>query len=251
MVQAPSNIDYDLLREQVRMALPRFKSPRSVSLEATNGSNPDLVRNLLKGTDSEFTAVWGLCKVMGIRLADIIRGLPDVPEAPEKDWLNVVGEVEAGAWREQAEWTPAEWYQVEVDHSEYRGQHSGLVVRGRSMERTLPPGTILRCVDMISAGADWGDGDYVIIERRDGDRVELTCKKLSQGLDGWSLVAESNQEKYREPIFIGRPVEGGAGLHFDGLLDEDTRVRALVIDALLPLRRRRTRPLPDDYWPGS
>lgn len=233
------NIDYPRLRQLVQERLPEHKSPRSVSLKATDGRNPDLVRNLLDGTDSAFPSVVGLCQAMGIPLASIIKGAA-IAERPAKEWLTVNGDVQAGAWREQFEWGGGEWYQIEIDASDETAPRHGLVVRGRSMDRRFPEGTVLECVDLISGNIEFRSGDYVIVERKRAGLRETTCKLLSQRPDGnWELVAESYLDEFQEPIFIGKP---SADFGFDGIQDDETRVRAVVIDAHLPLPRRRKRP---------
>lgn len=237
-----NNIDYDRLRQLVQERLPKHKSPRSVSMEATNKRNPDLVRNLLEGTDSAFPNVVGLCNVLGIPLSAVIKGA-DLEERPSKEWLVVNAHVQAGNWREQFEWSGGEWYEVEIDaHNDARVRY-GVVVRGRSMDKRFPEGTVLECVDLITGGMDYGSGDYVIVERTRAGLREITCKKLSQRADGaWELIAESYLDEFQEPIFIGRPTEEAG---FDAMDANETRVRAVVIDAHLPMPRRRTRQFAD------
>jgi hypothetical protein len=237
-----SNIDYDVLRGLVRERIkPRGSfTPRGLSMLASKKKNPDLVRNLLSGTDPSFPSVYGLCEAMAVPLNSVIKSLPQRPaEAPPVDdekrsWLLVNAQVEAGVWREQVEWGPEEWMEVEVDPAKFHPAATGVVVRGRSMDRKFPPGTYLHCVDLISSGEAVDDGDYVIAERRRGDLVELTCKKLALRTDGnWELRAESYLDEFAEPVFVGF-------LH-DEHNENDVRIRALVIDATLPMPRRRTR----------
>lgn len=249
-MSAEEIIDYDELRRLVSLGLADFKSPRWVSMAATNKKNPDLIRNLLTGTDPLLPGVVGICTVMKIPLSAVMKGL-SVSESPEDSeatdggsWLTVSGEVEAGVFRAQPEWGPEDWYQVELEPLSDGHQHHGLIVRGRSMDRIFPQGTILRVVDAISSGYALMHDDYVVVERRQGDLVELTCKRLSMRPDGnYELIAESFLDQFQEPIFIGRPVDGSDG-DFDHIEDNEIRVRALVVDAHLPIRRRRTRPVP-------
>jgi hypothetical protein len=241
-------IDYDGLRQLVIDGLPAFKSPRAVSLKATGGKNPDLIRNFLTGTNPQLPGVVGICTVMSIPLHTVMNGLDEIPgdEASASDgvWLVVNGEVEAGVFRAQTEWGPEDWYEVEVEPIDDGHRHHGLLVKGRSMDRTFPPGTVLRVEDAISSELPFAQDDYVIVEHRKGDLVELTCKKVNQRPDGsFELIAESFLLEYREPIYIGKPIETADGPGFDHITDDEIRVRAIVIDAYLPLRRRRTRML--------
>lgn len=245
MSATPNNIDYELLRKLVQEKLPNHKSARSVSMQATDKRNPDLVRNLLEGTDSAFPSVFSLCNVLDIPLASVLKGV-QIAERPAREWLTVNGEVEAGLFRPHPEWSGDDWYQVEVEYLDSGRPHHGLVVRGNSMEKRLPPGTILRCEDMIGSDLIFRDGDYVIVEKNIGGLFELTCKRLSQRQDGaWELIAESDRPEFRDPIYIGRPIENSDGPGFDGLTDDEVRVKAIVVDAYLPLARRRNRPMPE------
>lgn len=217
---------------------------RALSMAATEGRNPDLVRDLMRVDKRKPTieAVAGICGVLGIPLSEVVKGVaPTLPDRTE--WLKVGGSVAAGVWKEQTEWPRDDWYEIEVDSSDFEGDHFGLTVEGRSMERTLPPGTVLRCVDLIGSGVEIQDGDYVIVERKQGPLREVTCKRLRRQNGGdWELVAESYQPEFREPIVIGKPIDSDDGPNFDGIDEKEIRVKALVIDAYLPLARRRRRP---------
>lgn len=217
---------------------------RGLSMKATGGRNPDLIRDLMRADARKPTiqSVAGICAVLGTPLSDIVKGVtPTVQEATQ--WLSVGGAVSAGIWREQTEWPRDDWYEIEVPASDESGDHFGVVAEGRSMEKIFPPGTVLRCVNLIGSEIHFQDGDYVIVERRQGSLYESTCKRLVRRPDGnWELCAESHQPEFKEPMFIGKPDESAGGYGFDGLNEDETRVKALVIDAYLPLRRRRQRP---------
>jgi hypothetical protein len=210
-------------------------SRRSLSLEASDGRNPDLIRDLMRVDHRKPTieSVSGICKALGIPLSLVVKGV-DLKAESLTEWLGVTGGVAAGVWREQSEWHRDEWYEIEVDINTTPGAHTGLIVEGRSMDKVLPPGTILRCIDLIGSNMEPEDGDYVIVEQHRGGLV----KKLSRRPDGvYELVAESTLPEFRDPITIGKPDASGS---FDGL-DDTTRVKAIVIDAFLALKRRRKR----------
>jgi SOS-response transcriptional repressor LexA len=184
-------------------------------------------------------SVSGICKALGVPLSVVVKGV-DLKAESLTEWLRVGGAVAAGVWREQAEWPHDDWYEIEVDLSTEPGEHVGLVVEGRSMDKVLPKGTILRCVGLIGSELEAEDGDYVIVEQKRADLYETTVKRLSRLPDGsYELRAESTLPEFRDPIPIGKP---DASDHFDGM-DDTTRVKAIVIDAYLPLRRRRKRPV--------
>ena len=214
---------------------------RSLSMQATAGRNPDLVRDIMRVDKRKPTieSVSGICNALGIPLSAVVKGV-DLTAESLTEWLKVGGSVAAGVWREQPDWAPDDWYEIEVDISTEPGSHVGLVVEGRSMDKVLPPGTILRCVDLIGSELDPEDGDYVIVEQQRSGLYETTVKKLARRQDGgWELCAESTLPEFREPIFIGKPEKPG---HYDGM-EDTTRVKAVVVDAYLPLKRRRKRPI--------
>lgn len=221
---------------------------RGLSLCASEGKNPDLIRDFMRSNSKApaYESVAGICRALGVPLSAVVKGVePRVLGL--KEWLTVSGTVVAGVWREQSEWSHDEWFQVEVDTVEGGEGHQGLVVEGRSMDRSLPPGTILRCIPLIGSGLTFEDGDYVIVEKLQAALRETTCKRLALRPDGnWELRAESTLPEFRDPIFIGKPIDRPDGPGFDGVTDDEIRVRAVVIDAYLPLARRKRRPLPDE-----
>lgn len=247
-------IDYERLRVLVRERVGDGKglSPRAASLLATEKSNPDLVRNFLTGTEPLFPSVVGLCRTLKIPIASIIKGLDEVEPKQPTEWLTVLGSVRAGTWKEEFEWPPDEHYQVQVERLQEPGTQIGLVVEGQSMNKTLPQGTVLRCLDLISSGRTLQDGSYVIVERMRGELRELTCKRTAQRADGsWDLLAESWVPDFKEPIRVGRPLDPRAA-DFDSQLNDETRVRAVVLDAFLPLslERRPRRSAADMTYSG-
>lgn len=249
MVDAPQ-IDVPKLRRAILAWLdanPK-ESRRSLSMKASGGGNADMVRDTFRVDKRvpKFETVAALAKAMGVEVSEFVRSLPPRSRSDGDSWLRIYGAVEAGAWHEYREWPAEDQYEVEVPiEGEFPGE-TGLVVRGRSMEKRLPPGTYLRCVPLIGSGHDFQDNDYVIVERMKAGLRELTCKRISLRPDGnWELVAESYAPEFADPIFIGKPIEEGDAMRFDGLNEDETRVTALVIDAFLPLARRRIRPIAD------
>lgn len=212
---------------------------RSLSMQATDGRNPDLVRDIMRVDKRKPTieSVSGICNALGIPLSVVVKGV-DLTAENLTEWLIVGGTVAAGVWREQTDWPRDDWFEIEVDINTSPGQHVGLIVEGRSMDKVLPPGTILRCVDLIGSSLEPEDGDYVIVEQQRSGLYETTVKRLARRDDGvWELCAESTLPEFREPIVIGKPDKPG---HYDKM-DDATRVKAIVVDAYLPLRRRRKR----------
>lgn len=208
---------------------------RKLSLAATGQRNPDLVRDIMRVDKRKPTieAVSGICGALGVDLSEVVRGA--LPANEESDWLTIIGAVEAGVWRENTDWSDEDRYEVEVGPTDGEGERYGLVVEGRSMDRTLPPGIVLECVKLIGSGLTPEDGDYVIAERQRGGLYERTVKRLALNANGeYSLIAESSLPEFKSPIPIGKPDDGIFG-------DDETRVIALVLKAHVILHRSKRR----------
>lgn len=204
---------------------------RSLSLKASNGRNPDLVRDLMRVNDRKPTleTAAGICQAVGVDLSTVVRGVQAATEADE--WMTVCQAVQAGVWREEVDWPADDRFEVKVGVPVEEGERYGAVVEGRSMDRVLPPGTVLECVKLIGSDIDVQDDDLVIVERVQGALRELTCKRLSRRPDGeYELRAESTLPEFGEPIPIGSPDPEHWG-------DDETRIVAVVIRAHLHLHR--------------
>lgn len=210
---------------------------RALSLKASDGRNPDLVRDIMRVDKRKPTleTAAGICAALGVELSEVVKGVKPAEAADE--WLTVSQAVQAGVWREQTEWAPDDVYQVKVGEPLVEGDRYGAVVEGRSMDRKLPPGIVLECVRLIGSGLTPRDGDYVIVERKQGALRELTCKRLSQRPDGdWELCAESTLPEFSEPIPIGHPDPEHWG-------DDEISIVAIVVRAHLQLLGTERRPV--------
>jgi hypothetical protein len=210
-------------------------SRRKLSLEASGGKNPDLVRDLLsRGQDRKvsFETAAGLAKALSRELSEFLIGETLVPTGPVL--IKVVGEVEAGAWREHGEWDDDQVFEIEVAPSPFAATgRFGLRVVGFSMDKLFLPGTILDCFNVYSGdGLAPEPGDIVIVQRQRGDLVETTCKRLERLADGsFQLRAESTRPEFQEPITLGKP----DGEYFG---DDETRVIGIVNAAVMPVFKR-------------
>lgn len=150
----------------------------------------------------------------------------------DEEWLEVTGQVEAGAWRAQSEWPASERYSVHFGRSRYPSdQRFGLRMEGLSMNRTILPGSDLECLWVKFSPVPPKPGDLVIVERHMHDLVELTCKRLAMDGDDFVLLCESYEAEFQAPIMIGRP-DG------DMFTDEEIRVVGIVLSAKLDLAPR-------------
>ena len=212
-------------------------SRRKLSLLASDGKNPDLVRDLIsRGQDRNvsFDTAVGIASALGRDVSDFVVGNV-TPISGGPVLVTVVGEVEAGAWREQTEWSDDEKFEVEVMSSPFaQTGRFGLRVAGYSMDRLFLPGTILDCFKVYgSDGLKPEPGDIVVVRRVRGDMFETTCKRLERLANGdFQLRAESTRAEFAEPIPIGAPDDD----HFG---DDEVSIIGIVNAAVTPLLRRR------------
>lgn len=206
---------------------------RSLSLAASEGKNPDLLRDILsRGRDKQLTVetVTGLAQVLE---QPISRYVADLPDAGGKTRIKVIGQVQAGTWNERPEWSPEDQYEVEVDPPTLPGERFALEMVGHSMDKLIPPGSILECIRVFGPGGPTPeDGDIVIARRTRNDVTETTCKRLEIRPDGTQvLYGDSYRSEFNEPIFAGKPGENST-------TDDEVVIIALVDRATRSFIRR-------------
>lgn len=117
----------------------------------------------------------------------------------------VRGEVRAGLWQEAAEWPESQRYAVSLPvRDEHRSRAFGLEVKGRSMDREYPDGSIAICISYIDLGRDPRNKENVVCYRYNHDGlIEATIKKYVVERDGrkW-LVPQSTDPSLQEPISL-------------------------------------------------
>lgn len=152
---------------------------------------------------------------------------PPVAEIEGLDLVPIIGEVQAGSWREAVELPPEEWRYVPAQADpRYPGvPRFALVLRGPSMDKLYPDGTVLICVKLIDLGRDPVPGEKVICQRRDlAGLMEATVKELVAEKDGsfW-LWPRSNHPAHQQPIPLVKPSDGDD--------NDDVRLVALVVQS--------------------
>lgn len=158
-------------------------------------------------------------------LTEQFRPTPREEAAPPEEWVEVIGAVQAGVWREQSDWSPSERYDVRFGPSPVPGaERFGLRMEGLSMNRTIPPDSDLECLRIGWNGVRPAPGSLVIVARNAHDLVELTCKRLDMVEGEWVLRCESTEPEFQDVIPIGKPDDGM-------FTDEEVRIVGLVLSA--------------------
>jgi DNA-binding XRE family transcriptional regulator len=142
------------------------------------------------------------------RLAKPLKVHPaDLISARRIRTVEVRGAVQAGAWAETWEWPEDDRYTVPIpDNEEYRRfSLYGAEIRGPSMDRRYPEGTVVIVTDQVERGEQLVVGRRYLLERERADGLhEATVKTLWRDDAGklW-LLPESTDPRFQEPIPIG------------------------------------------------
>jgi len=142
--------------------------------------------------------------------------------------LQLHGEVAGGVWIEVHENQDTEFRRVAVapDPRYPTDAQYALTVRGNSVNKIAPDGSIIACVDIMASGVEVRDRDLVVVERRRGSIVETTVKRVRKAAGKLELWPESDDPAHQEKLAIG-PRKG----------DGEVIVKALVISTTVPVPR--------------
>lgn len=117
----------------------------------------------------------------------------------------VVGELAAGVWRESIEWDPDDQYEVPAPVMAPGMPNvplRGYVVRGNSMNRIYPDGTLVFVAATIANGIAPKNGNRVLVSRRNRDGLyEATLKEyVVDDSGGKWLWPRSYDPEFQAPI---------------------------------------------------
>lgn len=163
--------------------------------------------------------------------------------------VTVRGSVQAGVWREAMEWMPDEWFAVTVpaDPRYPDIERFGLIVRGTSMDRLYPDGTIILAVRFADLGRGPSSGERVVVLRRDKQSGEYEATLKEYVVDGSGrhvLWPRSSDPEFQTPIVLAGPlsevtgdevipaVASAGNLHDSG--EPDVMIAALVVGSYRP-----------------
>jgi transcriptional regulator with XRE-family HTH domain len=116
--------------------------------------------------------------------------------------IPVAGDVAAGVWKEAHRLAPEDHDYLPMDVAGYeRATLRAWRLVGPSMNLVYPEGRYVITAHPAEAGLR--SGDYVIVERRKLDVVEVTCKEFVQEPDGRiALWPRSSHPDFQEPIYL-------------------------------------------------
>lgn len=123
--------------------------------------------------------------------------------------LPVVGEVQAGVWREADVGDEPKHPPIPMGRDRRFSEvpQFALLVQGESMNRILPPGMFVVCVPWRDLGKDVENGELVVVERRRDGMVEATVKRIALQGKKVLLMPESTDPRFQQPIELGSGAE--------------------------------------------
>ncbi len=118
--------------------------------------------------------------------------------------IQIHGSVQAGHWAEAVELQPYERETITIPRPDGHETYFGLTVKGQSMNREYPEGTILICVPIWDYDHPIESGDHVIVHRHDGGGMtEATVKEfVLDDLGRYWLWPRSTDPEFQQPIEI-------------------------------------------------
>lgn len=144
--------------------------------------------------------------------------------------VHVRGAVQAGVWSEATEWPSDEWYAVTVPLSvKYMdAEKFGLEVRGTSMDRLYPDGTVVIAVKFSDIGRNPRPGERVVVLRRNTAGVEATLKEYALDERGRHVLwPRSSDPEFQVPFVLTGDLPMSAG---DEMIPKIARAAALPRD---------------------
>ncbi len=186
-------------------------SLRAVSLAA--GLDMNFLRDLKSGRNKNpaVSKIANIAAVLGTSVDDLmaaagIEGGQSGIRTPQIVFTKVVGEVEAGAWREAIEWPRERQFEIPLLRiAKYPDARTyGLRLAGDSMDRYYPlPNTIVICIPFLDIDRTPLPGEVVIAQRQRHDLFEATCKVFTLVGDAAYLEPRSSNPAHA-PVRLAR-----------------------------------------------
>lgn len=189
------------LRESFNMEQPEFA--RFIGLPKDGQSS---ISKWEAGKSAPGSKAAALLAIKGGKDAVYYQGLEPISSAPAANvrMAPIVGELQAGAWREAIEFPPDEQDEYPIPASMPNFDLQGFVVRGTSMDQVFPDGTVVLVAGTISNGIQPRSGDYVLVQRSNAAGLfEASLKQYVVEPNGskW-LWPRSNDPRFQAPLSV-------------------------------------------------
>lgn len=140
-------------------------------------------------------------------LFEVVSDRPTSPVGVPLDTILVRGEVQAGVWRTAVEWDHSDWFPITVPADPRYAAHPrfALLIRGDSMNRLYPDGTIVVAVRFYDLNRSPVSGERVVTLRRmlQSDAYEATVKEYERDKQGRHLLwPRSTDPDFQAPLVL-------------------------------------------------
>lgn len=193
-----------LVHQLLQRIADKGTNPKRLAIDA--GLNENAVRDIIVGNSKNprIDTIRKIADALNCSVEELTASVPRPEEQPiGLGPVIVVGAVQAGIWRDAVEWPTEDQFVISVPPDDrYLGiKRFGLQVRGASMDRLYPIGTVLVCVPFAEIGGTPKTGDRVVCIRRNHDGlVEATVKEfVIDDQDRAWLWPRSHQPEFQQP----------------------------------------------------
>ncbi|WP_395495591.1 LexA family transcriptional regulator [Acetobacter sp. KSO5] len=242
---------YKTLVDRIETAL-RDSGMSERKLCLTAGVGEHAIRNIRKGHAPKADNLHKIAATLNLPDAFLLEAaaLP-TPRHQEKaiftesmsslGMVYVKGFVQAGLWQEALEWPVVDWKPVYVP-SDIRYQDTprfALQVRGESMNKVYPEGSIVIAIRLWDIARPPKSGERVVVLRRSksSNEMEATVKKYEISSNGEHILwPESTDPHFQTPIIMDEMATQytGDGLDADHGSACDIEIYAIVIGSYRP-----------------
>lgn len=207
------------LREALKHSdMSKAELARRLSVRLQRSFDRSIVQKMAAGTRKVAAdEMLAIAEITGFRtnsaaettIAGFGKNGDDVLEKHQVWTVMIIGEVAAGVWHEAAaDAFEPESYTVPVDPRFRKEDQFLLRVRGSSINRRAPSGSLVRCVrayaiSELYSGREPRDGDWVICQRTRNGFAESTVKQCRMTGGKLLLYPDSTDPAHQDPIEIG------------------------------------------------
>jgi len=208
-------------RERLQAAMQE-RNLSARRLATTAGLNEGAVSEWLnpkKHKQPSFQSLAAVARVLGVSVSMFAEGSGESYEENGNDisptqisYATVKGDLEAGIWREPTVYVVDDETLIPaVPHPDFAGlKQYAWRVCGNSMNLLVQPGAYVIGISFhdLAPRRELRAGDVVVCERRDGDKVECTLKRVAKDGTRFRLNAESDDGRFQKPVWLSEDEDG-------------------------------------------